>query len=48
MECPISGEPCSKACAWNIDGECVMTKISYSLMIVTKELADRRKNGKGR
>lgn len=40
MECPISGEICGKHCAWFIDNECLMKKISYSLMIVSKELGN--------
>lgn len=37
-ECPISGEICGEHCAWYVNDECVMTKSSYTLMIIAKEL----------
>lgn len=33
--CPLSGEPCMDTCAWKIDGECVMTKLSYGMYLLS-------------
>lgn len=33
--CPLSGEPCMETCAWNVDGECAITKISYGMYLLS-------------
>lgn len=40
MICPLSGEQCMDSCAWMIDGECAMSKISYSLYVITRNTRD--------
>lgn len=33
--CPLSGEPCMESCAWNVDGECAISKLSYSMYLLS-------------
>jgi hypothetical protein len=35
--------PCMALCKWNIDGKCIMERISLSLLNITKNTDDRNK-----
>lgn len=45
--CPLLDCECMDDCSWNVDGECVLTKISYSLYNITmntKDIAEELKD----
>ena len=38
--CPLSGEQCVESCAWRLNDECVVTRISYALYILNQNMND--------